>query len=76
MIDLRPDRVAFHGYAHVPWLKPGQRRFTEADLPSSEERRQLSELGRDRLVAAGYREIGLANGSGRSDNGRTTETRG
>ncbi len=57
--ELRPDRIALYGYAHVPWIRPGQRRFTEADLPEGEARRALYELGRDRLESAGYREIGL-----------------
>jgi oxygen-independent coproporphyrinogen III oxidase len=56
---LRPDRVALYAYAHVPWIKPGQRRFTDSDLPASEEKRELYELGRERLTAQGYREIGL-----------------
>ncbi|MFM2288811.1 MAG: hypothetical protein RL684_1954 [Pseudomonadota bacterium] len=56
---LRPDRIALYGYAHVPWIKPGQRRFTEADLPEGEAKRALYERGRERLEAAGYREIGL-----------------
>jgi oxygen-independent coproporphyrinogen-3 oxidase len=56
---LRPDRIALYGYAHVPWIRPGQRRFTEADVPQGEEKRQLYELGRERLEAQGYREIGL-----------------
>jgi oxygen-independent coproporphyrinogen-3 oxidase len=56
---LRPDRIALYGYAHVPWIKPGQRRFTEADLPQGGERRALYELGRERLEREGYREIGL-----------------
>ena len=56
---LRPDRVALYAYAHVPWIKPGQRRFSESDLPEGEERRALYELGRERLAAQGYREIGL-----------------
>ncbi|HWW19173.1 MAG TPA: oxygen-independent coproporphyrinogen III oxidase [Steroidobacteraceae bacterium] len=56
---LRPDRVALYAYAHVPWIKPGQRRFTDSDLPESEEKRELYELGRERLTAQGYREIGL-----------------
>jgi oxygen-independent coproporphyrinogen-3 oxidase len=56
---LRPDRVALYGYAHVPWIKPGQRRFTALDLPRSEQRRALYELGRERLEHAGYRQIGL-----------------
>lgn len=56
---LRPDRIAFYGYAHVPWIKPGQRRFTEADLPSGEEKRLLYELGRAMLEEVGYSEIGM-----------------
>jgi oxygen-independent coproporphyrinogen-3 oxidase len=57
--ELRPDRIALYGYAHVPWIKPGQRRFTEADLPEGEAKRALYERGRERLERDGYREIGL-----------------
>ena len=57
--ELRPDRIALYGYAHVPWIKPGQRRFTEIDLPEGRPKRELYERGRERLEAAGYREIGL-----------------
>jgi oxygen-independent coproporphyrinogen-3 oxidase len=56
---LRPDRIAFYAYAHVPWIKPGQRHFTEKDLPSGDEKRSLYELGRRFLEAEGYREIGM-----------------
>ena len=56
---LRPDRIAFYAYAHVPWVKPGQRRFTELDLPSGDEKRALYERGREMLEEAGYREIGM-----------------
>ena len=56
---LRPDRIAFYAYAHVPWVKPGQRHFTEKDLPSGDEKRALYELGRAMLAAEGYREIGM-----------------
>ena len=24
VLNLRPDRIAFYSYAHVPWIKPGQ----------------------------------------------------
>lgn len=57
--ELRPDRIAFYAYAHVPWIKPGQRRFTEADLPSGDEKRALYELGRKMLEDVGYVEIGM-----------------
>ena len=56
---LRPDRIAFYSYAHVPWVKPGQRHFTEDDLPVGDEKRALYELGRSLLEDAGYREIGM-----------------
>ncbi|RKD16228.1 oxygen-independent coproporphyrinogen III oxidase [Pelobium manganitolerans] len=59
VIKLSPDRIAFYGYAHVPWVKPGQRKFTEADLPNTQERQALYELGRKMLIEAGYREIGM-----------------
>ena len=55
----RPDRIAFYAYAHVPWFKPGQRHFTEDDLPRGDEKRALYELGRAMLEEAGYREIGM-----------------
>lgn len=56
---LMPDRIAFYSYAHVPWIKPGQRSFTEADLPSVEEKQRLYELGRQMFTSMGYEEIGM-----------------
>ncbi|TGK59286.1 oxygen-independent coproporphyrinogen III oxidase [Leptospira wolffii] len=58
-LDLRPDRIAFYSYAHVPWIKAAQRLFTEADLPKSEEKRELYEIGREMFLDAGYKEIGM-----------------
>jgi oxygen-independent coproporphyrinogen III oxidase len=56
---LMPDRIAFYSYAHVPWIKPGQRMFTENDLPNADEKAALYRLGRKLLVSAGYNEIGM-----------------
>ncbi|WP_425550434.1 oxygen-independent coproporphyrinogen III oxidase [Algivirga pacifica] len=57
---LKPDRIAYYSYAHVPWIgQTGQRRFTEADLPADEEKRLLYELGKKMLEEAGYIEIGM-----------------
>jgi oxygen-independent coproporphyrinogen-3 oxidase len=56
---IRPDRIALYGYAHVPWIKAAQRRFSEQDVPQAEQRRALYEQGRERLEREGYREIGL-----------------
>lgn len=59
VIALHPDRIAFYSYAHVPWIKPGQRKFTEADLPEGETKRRLYENGREAFGKAGYVEIGM-----------------
>jgi len=56
---LMPDRIAFYSYAHVPWIKPGQRRFTEQHLPSPDEKRALYDLGHSMLTALGYYDIGM-----------------
>ncbi|HEY9000771.1 MAG TPA: oxygen-independent coproporphyrinogen III oxidase [Mucilaginibacter sp.] len=56
---LMPDRIAFYSYAHVPWIKPGQRKFTEKHLPSAEEKRALYDLGHNMLTALGYYDIGM-----------------
>lgn len=57
--SLKPDRIAFYSYAHVPWIKPGQRRFTEADLPTPELKGKLHNAGRSLLTSFGYQEIGM-----------------
>ncbi|MCX2480068.1 oxygen-independent coproporphyrinogen III oxidase [Pedobacter sp. MC2016-15] len=59
VLELTPDRIAFYSYAHVPWVKPGQRRYTEKDLPDANEKQKLYELGRDMLKQGGYYEIGM-----------------
>ncbi len=59
VLPLKPERIAFYSYAHVPWIKPTQRRFTEADLPEGDAKRALQDAGRARLAAAGYVEIGM-----------------
>lgn len=59
VIKMNPDRIAFYSYAHVPWLKPGQRRYTEKDLPNGEAKFGLYQLGKDALTTAGYHDIGM-----------------
>lgn len=56
---LKPDRLAFYGYAHVPWMKSFQRKFEDSDVPAGAAKRSLYELGKGLLLEAGYREIGL-----------------
>ncbi len=59
LVKLRPERIAFYSYAHVPWIKPSQRAYSEADLPSGAEKRALYELSCNLLQEIGYHEIGL-----------------
>ncbi|WP_299360035.1 oxygen-independent coproporphyrinogen III oxidase [Mucilaginibacter sp.] len=59
--DLKPDRIAFYSYAHVPWIKPGQRKFTELDLPEPKLKTKLHQVGRSLLKGYGYQEIGMDN---------------
>ena len=59
VITLKPDRIAFYSYAHVPWVKAGQRHFTEQDIPQGDEKFALYQKGREMLIAAGYEEIGM-----------------
>ena len=59
-IALKPDRIAYYSYAHVPWIKGvGQRGFDENDLPKDKEKRHLYELGKQLFFDAGYVEIGM-----------------
>lgn len=57
--QLMPDRIAYYSYAHVPWKKGWQRKFSERDLPQSHEKRALYEQGKQLLSDAGYYAIGM-----------------
>jgi oxygen-independent coproporphyrinogen-3 oxidase len=59
IITLKPDRLSFYSYAHVPWLKPGQRGYEDSDLPSDVVKRSLYETGRSIFLEAGYIDIGM-----------------
>ena len=59
-IELKPDRIAYYSYAHVPWIKGvGQRGFDENDLPKDNEKRYLYELGKQLFFDNGYVEVGM-----------------
>ena len=67
-LELRPDRIAFYSYAHVPWTSRGQRLFDESDLPSANGKLQLYVKGKEMLTAAGYRDIGMDHFALQGDN--------
>lgn len=58
-IELKPDRIAFYSYAHVPWTSKAQRLFDESHLPSAEEKILLYLKGKELLLKNGYVDIGM-----------------
>lgn len=60
VISLKPDRIAYYSYAHVPWIKGnGQRKFTEKDLPNGDSKLEQYITGEKMLLVAGYLQIGM-----------------
>lgn len=57
--EMRPDRIALFGYAHVPWMAKKQRLIDEAALPGGLERLEQASASSRALVDAGYQPIGL-----------------
>jgi oxygen-independent coproporphyrinogen-3 oxidase len=67
-LALKPDRIAFYSYAHVPWIKGvGQRGFDESDLPAGESKLEFYSTAKALLENAGYMEIGMDHFSLPSD---------
>ena len=58
-IELKPDRIAYYSYAHVPWVSKAQRLYSDEDLPSNDYKRSLYEIGKKLLEEKGYLEIGM-----------------
>ncbi|MCC6807469.1 MAG: oxygen-independent coproporphyrinogen III oxidase [Deltaproteobacteria bacterium] len=56
--ELRPDRLALFGYAHMPVLKKHQAVLTP-DLPGPALRLALFQLATEHLAARGYEHVGL-----------------
>jgi oxygen-independent coproporphyrinogen-3 oxidase len=61
-LSLKPDRISFYSYAHVPWLPGnGQRGFHDEDLPSATDKYHFYETGKKMLLENGYFDIGMDN---------------
>jgi oxygen-independent coproporphyrinogen-3 oxidase len=58
-IEMRPDRIALFGYAHVPWMAKNQRMIDEEALPGGSERAAQALASAQALVNGGYVQIGL-----------------
>ena len=57
--EMRPDRVALFGYAHVPWMAKRQRMIPAEALPGAQERMAQAKVAAEALKAEGYQAIGL-----------------
>jgi len=59
VMELRPDRIALYGYAHVNWLKKSQNAFARYTLPSPEDRVEIFVHALRQITDNGYRYIGM-----------------
>jgi oxygen-independent coproporphyrinogen-3 oxidase len=59
VIELKPGRIAVYSYAHVPWIRPHQRRIPEESLPKTETKFALFAAAGEAFAAAGYERIGM-----------------
>ena len=57
--EMRPDRVALFGYAHVPWMAKNQRMIPEEALPDGRARFEQASRAAEAWREVGYHEIGL-----------------
>lgn len=57
--ELRPDRIALYGYAHLPERFKPQRRIVSADLPDAGAKLAMLAQSLDTLGEAGYVYIGM-----------------
>ncbi len=67
IIDIAPDRIAVFNYAHVPWLKSHQKLLLEKDLPSPEVKLDIFKMTIEKLVDAGYWNVGMDHFAKRTD---------
>jgi oxygen-independent coproporphyrinogen III oxidase len=59
LVELRPDRVAVYGYAHLPQRFKPQRRIHAEDLPSAHDKLAMMRAAIEVLTGAGYEYIGM-----------------
>jgi oxygen-independent coproporphyrinogen-3 oxidase len=59
LVELKPDRLALFGYAHVPWMMARQKLIKEDELPDARQRYQQHLVASNKLQEAGYIPIGL-----------------
>ncbi len=56
---MKPDRLAFYSYAHVPWKSKGQRAFTEKDIAFGQEKLDLKLHAEKIFLSSAYKQVGM-----------------
>ena len=59
IVSMRPDRIAVYSYAHVPWMRPHQKRIDQSTLPTPALKLELIGAATEVFLAAGYVAIGM-----------------
>ncbi len=57
--ELRPDRIALYGYAHLPLRFKPQRRINDAELPTASAKVAMLARSLEALLAVGYVYVGM-----------------
>ncbi len=59
ILSVKPNRLSIFNYAHLPTIFKPQRRISEADLPSPDEKLAILQHTTTQLTQAGYVYIGM-----------------
>lgn len=59
VLSLQPDRLAVYSYAHIPSLMPAQKLLNVDEMPSTDQKLRMLQLGISHLTGNGYRFIGM-----------------
>jgi oxygen-independent coproporphyrinogen-3 oxidase len=59
VVGLRPGRIAVYSYAHVPWIRPQQKRLSPDQIPDARTKFALFAEANRVFTAAGYERIGM-----------------
>ncbi|ANM32443.1 hypothetical protein ABI59_22925 [Acidobacteria bacterium Mor1] len=58
-VALEPQRVAVYSYAHVPWIRPHQKKMDIERLPGRETKFELYAAAHEAFTGSGYVPIGM-----------------
>jgi oxygen-independent coproporphyrinogen-3 oxidase len=59
VVELRPNRIALYGYAHLPERFKPQRRISEYELPAAQDKITMLASALSAFIKAGYVYVGM-----------------